>query len=764
MTGQINQFQLAKTLPILEVLDAFNLPYKKQWSWYVMVIDGKPDTSFSIDIKRNFIKNFWWQWEEWKAINIIWQLVFNLSIDELQTDENKSLVIKAFEEKWLIPKTEFTKTEDKEPKKHDDILEQFHSLTLGWYNSCLQRFLQGRWLDYEWIHRNNTKIWEVFRDVWFLQSYYCSETQESEPRSTQVLLFPVYNEHGDLNGLKIRRIDNKKIRWVKSVSVWSVGLLYTDISLDTMILVEWEVDYIVLKLLWFDNVIANCWGVQSLKKEIKELLSDTKNIICLYDSDTPWLLWAYNLQEYLGRQLMVVDFPIRKDKYGKDITDVNDLYKAWYNTKKKWDDILKTAHSIWIDNNKEEYNQEFVFLRKTLEYYDIVHKTIQQTWPVAAYLWLTPRELAQTVKSNQIRTYQDLCYREWGRKWYYNTLDETTILKDTEWAEPILHPHIEKLIKNISWGLKRDSEWIYQSILYKLTHINDPYVPALILYGSGGSWKGTFLNLLWKIFWQENMLIGLWQRDLEWSFDSYQGEKLIVEYKEISSWNKREDKKILDKIKWIISEATITVNAKFRNVRQVESIARFHFSSNHSIPIQMDSKHSWNRRFTVIKTWPKLNSDIAREMNEVTFNDRQVIQEFVARLYHTFPDVVKMSHFPALDNNTKKVLEMNCESSSNLFFERFEEKYPYITKITNKEKNKLLRMYCEEAWEDYDDIKFKQANFDNNLSHRCEKKRIKIRWKSVTGYYINKNPFELEKYPLDAKKEFDEGEVKGFII
>ena len=73
-------------------------------------------------------------------------------------------------------------------------------------------------------------------------------------------------------------------------------------------------------------------------------------------------------------------------------------------------------------------------------------------------------------------------------------------------------------------------------------------------------------------------------------------------------------------------------------------------------------------------------------------------------------------------------------------------------------------MYCEEAWEDYDDIKFKQANFDNNLSHRCEKKRIKIRWKSVTGYYINKNPFELEKYPLDAKKEFDEGEVKGFII
>ena len=38
-----------------------------------------------------------------------------------------------------------------------------------------------------------------------------------------------------------------------------------------------------------------------------------------------------------------------------------------------------------------------------------------------------------------------------------------------------------------------------------------------------------------------------------------------------------------------ISERYITVHAKFQNVRQIENIARFHFSSNHAIPLQLDS-------------------------------------------------------------------------------------------------------------------------------------------------------------------------------
>ena len=70
----------------------------------------------------------------------------------------------------------------------------------------------------------------------------------------------------------------------------------------------------------------------------------------------------------------------------------------------------------------------------------------------------------------------------------------------------------------------------------------------------------------------------------------------------MSSGSTFQDKKTLDRIKGIISEQYITVNEKFKNVRQTENIARFHFSSNHAVPLQLDSKHSGNRRFTIIET------------------------------------------------------------------------------------------------------------------------------------------------------------------
>ena len=99
-------------------------------------------------------------------------------------------------------------------------------------------------------------------------------------------------------------------------------------------------------------------------------------------------------------------------------------------------------------------------------------------------------------------------------------------------------------------------------------------------------------------------------------------------------------------------------------------------------------------------------------MNEVTFENDQVIREYIAWLYETYPEVPDMTTFSALKNEEKEALENNCEETSNLFFEWFEMKYPSIVRITNKEKNKLLMKYCLEEGEDYHDQKFKQKNFD----------------------------------------------------
>ncbi|MHA1482472.1 MAG: hypothetical protein ACTSQA_03425 [Candidatus Heimdallarchaeaceae archaeon] len=84
-------------------------------------------------------------------------------------------------------------------------------------------------------------------------------------------------------------------------------------------------------------------------------------------------------------------------------------------------------------------------------------------------------------------------------------------------------------------------------------------------------------------------------------------------------------------------------------------------SSNHPVPIQLDSKHSGNRRFTVIKTAGELDKSIAHKMNEVLFKDKKVIKQYIARLYETFPDIPRKTTYPALENEEKRTLEDNCE-------------------------------------------------------------------------------------------------------
>ena len=100
--------------------------------------------------------------------------------------------------------------------------------------------------------------------------------------------------------------------------------------------------------------------------------------------------------------------------------------------------------------------------------------------------------------------YRDLCYWYWWKEWYYNTMEEESIIKSPWDVEPILHPHIEYLINNICNNKKKDINWIHESILWKLTHINNVHIPALILFWQWSSGKWTFMNLLTQIFWKEN--------------------------------------------------------------------------------------------------------------------------------------------------------------------------------------------------------------------------------------------------------------------
>lgn len=765
-------FDKIKDLEILTVLDTAGIAYKKdsgQMHTYTLLKDdGTLNNSFKVSSSKNIATDFWGDGVTGWPFDFIGRYLLKV---DTQSTTGKATTVKWFIEKGLVEAPNQTK-EFVKSLSGQELLERFDEFKLWGYKKEISSLLLSRWVNWDTIRRKTLEIGEIFRDIGYYDNYFCTEfptwkddndkwcNQEGDdPKSVPVFLFPCYDgstESKNLIWIKIRRKDWKTIRGKKSLAVWKTGLMYDSINKQTTIIVEWEMDAVILSLMGYKGVVANCGGVQSCRQYLKSLLYEVDRVICLYDNDIAWESGKLALAETMWRPIHTIEYPIRNDSKGKKLSDVNDFYKVGYDTKAKWDKIFAETNLVWEQSDKQE--KRFIMLDKYLEYYDTKYKRYQKTDNVASSLWMTKKELFQSVQGWGIPQYEDLCYYFWGKKGFYNTLDESTIITHGWEEEPILHPNIEKLIMNISGHKKKNAKWIHQSILYKLTHLNDVHIPALILYWSGGSWKGTFLNLLSKIFGEVNTQIWLGQKDLESSFDSYSGNKLIVEFKEVSSGNKHNDKKILDRIKSFVWEAKISVNQKNKDVREVDNIARFHLSSNHAVPIQLDSKHSGNRRFTIIKTWGSLWS-LGSEINKETLEDKKIIKQYISRLYETFPETPYSDRLGALDNAEKKQLEDACWSSADLFFEWFENKYPHIYKITNPERKYLLDLYCTEIGEDPFDIKYKQSNFDLGLGHRYEKKTVKIRWKSSRWYYINKNDDQLLNMPEGTNWEFWENEI-----
>lgn len=771
MTADV--FAEINNLAILEALDAFNIPYQKSGTGYVIANgDWSRDESFSISVQKNIIKDFWKTDIEGWVFDAIGQLALWFSKEEMSGNTARAETLKAFAAKWLV-KLPDVKKEFKRSMKKDEIFENFKDLKLWGYKEDIWRWLLTRWFTYEWIQKNNLTIGEAFKDVGFYDSYFCSEYElkyddnwrvindPSNPWSQHpVLLFPCYDEEGNLIGMKIRRVDGKTIFGKKSYWFGKTWLIYGNVNKDTSYICEWEADWIVLQLLWFKNSIGNLWWAHAHKEKIKSLLFESAKVICLYDDDDAGQTAKASLWEVMKRVIFQVDMPIRQDVNGRKLSDVNDLYKAWYDTHAKWKKVFDTAYEVWGTSEQNKVNgQRYVFLDKYLEFYDTRFDRKQETWAIASSMGLTTKELNKMVQDNIILKYEDLCYWYWGKEGHYNTLDESSIILHWWDEPPVLHPSIEKLINNIGGWKVKNTTWLHKSILYKLTHINDVNVPAVILYGAWGSGKGTFINLLSAIFWQENTQIGLGQKDLKSSFDSYEWQKLIVEFKEISSGNTHQDKEILDRIKGIIGEPRITVNSKHQKVKEVDNIAWFHLSSNHPVPIQLDSKHSGNRRFTVIKTWNELNKKMARELNQDIITNEKIIKQYISWLFHEYPEVPKLEYFPDLKNEEKAMLEENCEGVGNQFFEWVEQEYPNVYKIHNKQKKVLLEIYRSDTWDDsYGDKRFTDKNFDNSLSHRYEKKPIKIWWKSCRGYYIRKDKAQKIVMPEGCTGEFSSEE------
>ena len=72
----------------------------------------------------------------------------------------------------------------------------------------------------------------------------------------------------------------------------------------------------------------------------------------------------------------------------------------------------------------------------------------------------------------------DACYWMGGKKFHFNTLDESVIMQKSDKAE--IHPDIKFLIENICGSDPKNYDWLHRAILYKYLNINDVLVPAVL--------------------------------------------------------------------------------------------------------------------------------------------------------------------------------------------------------------------------------------------------------------------------------------------
>ena len=405
-----------------------------------------------------------------------------------------------------------------------------------------------------------------------------------------------------------------------------------------------------------------------------------------------------------------------------DFTNIDELTSKQSNQIETSENKFLNELEKKIDNIKDTY----VYIKSLAKYYWVETQIFFNTNDVMNNILVSQKELKTMREYSVIESYDTLVYRKWWKVWSYNLLDETTILKPS--SNPILDNNIKDLIDNVCWYKQENIDYLHKSILYKHHNLNDFTIPAVVFYWKWWSWKWTFMSLLWTIFWEDNLLANLGQKDLTGSFDTYRGQKLIVEFAEIATNNTNNDMWVLNKLKNMIGAEKITVNEKGVRQYQTDNIAWFFISSNSNKPLQLDDKDKGNRRFTIIKSnssltnWKEINKSIRRV---------ETVKSYLSWLYKTYPEVLSYNNLEALDNEDKKELEERSQNEANQFWEWLEDNFPdYTGKRKKIDIEDMVNMFCIDNWtEEKEFLKY----FWNNSKY--PKKKIRI-WDD-TYYWVD---------------------------
>ena len=345
-----------KEIDLLQYAQKLYWEYKTK-NWNHFFHSWLEDKTASLVVFRDYQKNWYFDYSKKQGGTIIDMCMQFYNLDKAQA-------IKKLKEDYNI-QDEGT-FEKKETVKRSDVFERLKKWDFmnSWNNTFFSQFLQTRWFTFQFIQDNQEIIEEIAKEFWVVES--CFDSKEGEKYIFKnMIVFPCYhyNEETfemDLVWAKLRRVDWEKIWNVKSLTLTgtNTGLIYSKkiFDFDQVIIVEWETDYIVLRALWFENVVWNLWGVASNMQEIRKITKKTNSFISFYDND--------KAGKEANKQLWIILWrPIKEVQYKKiewkDKYDVNDLFAMGY-TKKDFQDLIDNAKIKTSDEILEEEDQNVI--------------------------------------------------------------------------------------------------------------------------------------------------------------------------------------------------------------------------------------------------------------------------------------------------------------------------------------------------------------------------------------------------------------------
>ena len=210
--------------------------------------------------------------------------------------------------------------------------------------------------------------------------------------------------------------ENEKVGGSKSINVFGSksGLVYQNLerikSSSQVIVCEGEADYLVLRMLGYDNVIGNIGGASACRDIIRDITKHIDKVIIAYDNDVAGKKAAEKLEEFCNRKMTIVSYPDREDAEGNKYKDINDYFCGGY-TKEDFDDLF-FSQKKQIITSKTTYMTEdekfekimkdknpFVYLRKHNAFFDIYHNKVVRKDAVCDWLGCTAKDIRESLNT-----------------------------------------------------------------------------------------------------------------------------------------------------------------------------------------------------------------------------------------------------------------------------------------------------------------------------------------------------------------------------